>query len=226
MRDPHFLPVERRAIFQGILTKRRMPPHVVDALRPPPKPTAQARQHELNWDERLKLVQHQAHKRLQAARAAGHDALDDLVAQQAERNRRVPAIANRLYSNEQPAPRQPAPPMLHPLQAFAQWHVQPAPVDARRWRSCGLRTMTRRPWPLVRDLGAYHRRPSRQRWTRRLRGLRLSMWWWQQIRVQQPSSTPPDGDTIGVARVSLCTSESVHELRSDCQQAHPLSWRR
>ena len=130
MRDPHFLPVERRAIFQGILTKRRMPPHVVDALRPPPKPAAQARQHELNWDERLKLVQHQAHKRLQAARAAGHDALDDLVAQQAERNRRVPAIANRLYSNEQPAPRQPAPPMLHPLQAFAQWHVQPAPVDA------------------------------------------------------------------------------------------------
>lgn len=132
MRD--LLPVERRATFQGILTKRRMPPHVVNALRPPPKPAAvaQARQHEPNWDERLKLIQHQAHKRLQAARAAVRDELDDLVAQQEERKRRVPAIANRLYSNEQPAHRQPAPHMLHPLQAFAQWNVQPAPADAPR----------------------------------------------------------------------------------------------
>ena len=199
-----------------------MPPHVVDALRPPPKPAAQARQHELNWDERLKLVQHQAHKRLQAARAAGHDALDDLVAQQAERNRRVPAIANRLYSNEQPAPRQPAPPMLHPLQAFAQWHVQPAPVDAPM---AIMRAAHYDPAALAfgQRFGRIPPPPVPSKVDEKAAGLRLSMWWWQQIRVQQPSSTPPDGDTIGVARVSLCTSESVHELRSDCQQAHPLS---
>jgi hypothetical protein len=92
----------------------------------------------------------------------------------------------------------------------------------RRGRSCGLRTMTRRPWPLVRDLGAY-RRPSRQRWTRRLRGLRLSMWWWQQTRWQQPSTTPPDGDTIGIVCLCACARASIGQSARSTAQLASLS---
>ena len=132
-----YQPAERRPAFPGILTERRLPPHVVAARRPMPivRNVRDRERDAYGWEEAVRCEQYKQKVRAQKLvhKKGGDDALDELLRQQKN------PVVDRLFHNEVPVHRRPVQPEPNPLSVFADWQQQQVAVDPAARRAAARR---------------------------------------------------------------------------------------